>query len=578
MNHQPVATAPSYYHQHLYAPQLAHGHYHDPAYTSVGYRPLQLPTQQVQQQQYAEQQHQQQQLSLAAAGYHHHPAYQAQAQQHSQGQVLPVRTRQQARQQQQVMAYQEQTPEELAELQKLSNEYQPETIGPLVGQREPCTKIATEYATADPVYQAKTAALPQKYSHYRTVRGDGRCGWRAIAFGWIETLIHHGDTNRFYEEEARLRSMYNILEAAGWNALLYEDFADEAFDLLREVANGMHNDTAGDVLVAAFNDEMRQNYIITYVRMLAAAWMKTRPGEYAPFVLDKTVDQYCDDSILPMDSEIENVSLSALKDVLLSPAGMALEVLYLDRTEGGEVNMHRFDPVNPRDGVAIGTIRLLYRPGHYDILYKAEDLPYVVEPITYLNFGSQPHQEHVFAINPGMDYMMNMPGASLINPHQHWLSYSSYDSGVSDFFTAPNPQQHCIQTTPNPAPVPTPAPVVASQQQIQPINIYMPQAEPQLMPPPLELSQELAIRSLPQPPTITSGYQQQLTGPFRPSAWQFEEGLAQAASQRPFQTSIFKNSPWNTAHFRNPDFQPEEWRPDDEYVVITKPLRHKTSG
>ena len=29
--------------------------------------------------------------------------------------------------------------------------------GPLVGQREPCTKITTEYATADPVYQAKTA-------------------------------------------------------------------------------------------------------------------------------------------------------------------------------------------------------------------------------------------------------------------------------------------------------------------------------------------------------------------------------------------------------------------------------------
>ena len=61
--------------------------------------------------------------------------------------------------------------------------------------------------------------------------------------------------------------MYNILEAAGWNALLYEDFADEAFDLLREVAGAMHTDTASDVLVAAFNDEMRQNYIITYVRV-----------------------------------------------------------------------------------------------------------------------------------------------------------------------------------------------------------------------------------------------------------------------------------------------------------------------
>ena len=29
--------------------------------------------------------------------------------------------------------------------------------GPLVGQREPSTAITTEYASADPVFQAKTA-------------------------------------------------------------------------------------------------------------------------------------------------------------------------------------------------------------------------------------------------------------------------------------------------------------------------------------------------------------------------------------------------------------------------------------
>lgn len=29
--------------------------------------------------------------------------------------------------------------------------------GPLVGQRQPSTAITTEYASADPVYQAKTA-------------------------------------------------------------------------------------------------------------------------------------------------------------------------------------------------------------------------------------------------------------------------------------------------------------------------------------------------------------------------------------------------------------------------------------
>ena len=100
---------------------------------------------------------------------------------------------------------------------------------------------------------------------------------------------------------------------------------------------------------------------LTSMQSLTAAWMKTRPQEYAPWLLGQTVEEYCNASIMPIGSEIENVGLSALKDVFLSPAGITLEVLYLDRSEGSEVNMHRFSPVN-HGGYDIGTIRLLYRP------------------------------------------------------------------------------------------------------------------------------------------------------------------------------------------------------------------------
>lgn len=116
MNRQPVATASTYYH-HAYAPQVAHhAHYHDPAtLAALGYRPLHLP---LQQHHSAEQQ--QQQLSLAAAGFHN-PSFRP-----SHYPALPLRTRQQTRRQQQIMAYAGQSDEDLAELQKLSNEYEPE--------------------------------------------------------------------------------------------------------------------------------------------------------------------------------------------------------------------------------------------------------------------------------------------------------------------------------------------------------------------------------------------------------------------------------------------------------------------
>jgi ubiquitin thioesterase protein OTUB1 len=56
--------------------------------------------------------------------------------------------------------------------------------------------------------------------------------------------------------------------------------------------------------------------------------------------------------------------MSALVDVLVKPAGIAVEILYLDRTPGEEVNTYRFDPVdhNNEQLPTPPTFRLLYRP------------------------------------------------------------------------------------------------------------------------------------------------------------------------------------------------------------------------
>lgn len=89
--------------------------------------------------------------------------------------------------------------------------------------------------------------------------------------------------------------------------------------------------------------------------------MKAREENYAGWLLGQTVEQYCETQVTPVAAEMDNVGLAALKDALLSPANITLEVLYLDRSEGSEVTMHRFDPVNS-GGYTIGSVRLLYRP------------------------------------------------------------------------------------------------------------------------------------------------------------------------------------------------------------------------
>jgi ubiquitin thioesterase protein OTUB1 len=255
--------------------------------------------------------------------------------------------------------------------------------------------------------------------------------------------------------------------------------------------------------------------------------MKTRSGEYAPWLLGKTVDQFCDESILPVLAEIEDISLSALKDVLLSPTGIALEVLYLDRSEGSEVTMHRYDPVNPAGGITIGTVRLLYRPGHYDILYKAQDLPHHAVVPTFLQFGSQADQQ--ICDLSGMQFLADIPGMSYANAHPAWSSGLSF-GGTPDFLAAPAPIQQCAQPVAMPTPAPTTAPVVIAQQTVQPHQVYVPATPAHLITSPTEMPQELVIRPAPNATFVGSSYQTQLAGPFRPSMWQFEDGFGQTTA------------------------------------------------
>lgn len=80
-------------------------------------------------------------------------------------------------------------------------------------------------------------------------------------------MLHIGDSGRFLQEEARLRSLANVLNAAGFEQYLYEDFADELFELMRRLATALDEGTGDEALLEAFNDEGVQNCVITHFRV-----------------------------------------------------------------------------------------------------------------------------------------------------------------------------------------------------------------------------------------------------------------------------------------------------------------------
>lgn len=89
----------------------------------------------------------------------------------------------------------------------------------------------------------------------------------AVAFGYLERLLYLGDSGKCFQEEARLRSLSNVLNSAGFDAYLYEDFADATFNLVRDVANAIDAGNGDEVLLNAFNDESTQNYVITHFKV-----------------------------------------------------------------------------------------------------------------------------------------------------------------------------------------------------------------------------------------------------------------------------------------------------------------------
>lgn len=68
---------------------------------------------------------------------------------------------------------------------------------------------------------------------------------------------------------------------------------------------------------------------------------------------------FCAQEVDPMYRESDHIHISALTAAL----GVSVRVEYMDRGNGEEVNHHDFPEGSPP------FMHLLYRPGHYDILY-----------------------------------------------------------------------------------------------------------------------------------------------------------------------------------------------------------------
>ena len=409
-----------------------------------------------------------------------------------------------------------------------------------------------------------------------------------------------------------MTSLSNLLSTVGgFDPWMFDDMVEETVSLLRDMAASIETSpqTAEDILTQRINDGEVSNQIIYHFRLLASSWLKGYPSSYQGFIPDNLgVDGYRKEWIEPPNNEIDHLGMTLLIDVLLKPIGFAVEIVYLDRSEGSQVNTHLIQsedangvPTNPSGPI----IHLLYRPSHYDILYKDMASPMPLQqaiheatqnPNIEVNRATSFSQQHTIQSTSMNDFsnldlssLLTIPGFQCAPPSHHGFP-AQFHSPIEQPF-APSPMSSSIspvspEASSNAASSSTnlslstnfalqQSTTLTSPTVSTPHSSHTPFASQNMQIPihPGVTQQQISphpIRpSLPSHPSISSQHSDlpsptSANSPFRPSRWEWDARVTEQEGPVVFQTSTFKNSHYNTAHYNNPNFQPEEWSPECE--------------
>ncbi|XP_049835460.1 ubiquitin thioesterase otubain-like [Schistocerca gregaria] len=227
---------------------------------------------------------------------------------------------------------------------------------PLVGDIQSISSLESEYS-ADDIYRQKVLDLAKKYKSIRRTRPDGNCFFRAFSYAYLERLLGNREEYERFRDWA-LKSKDNLV-ALGFPEFTVEDFHDTFMEVLDRVGEGSDVFSQKD-LHKLFNEQGYSDYIVVYLRLITSGQLQKDSEFYQHFIEgDRSIADFCHQEVEPMYKESDHIHIIALSSAL----DIGIRVRCMDRGEGAEVIAHDFpEGCSP-------AVHLLYRPGHYDILY-----------------------------------------------------------------------------------------------------------------------------------------------------------------------------------------------------------------
>ncbi|KAL4527320.1 hypothetical protein Ndes2526B_g08977 [Nannochloris sp. 'desiccata'] len=306
---------------------------------------------------------------------------------------------------------------------------------PLIGDIEPLQALEAEYRSGNDIFLAKIAALRRGYSAIRRTRGDGNCFFRSFVFAYLEQILRTGDLAERNRAVGRLNGIKQVLLNAGYEELVLESPLELLLAMLRSIGSPTDPLTLEALEGNMKSEDVSNYVVFLLRMATSAEVKRRADffAPFIMGLSDMDVETFCRSCIDPMGEESDHVQMVALTDALQVPVrviyldrslalgGGSVEIIvgggdigacdaismefpaasgavgdgpgvsFASAAPGGaastagtvvsgiagggapvKVDVHDFVPDALVGSAATEPrVHLLYRPGHYDVLYPA---------------------------------------------------------------------------------------------------------------------------------------------------------------------------------------------------------------
>jgi ubiquitin thioesterase protein OTUB1 len=214
--------------------------------------------------------------------------------------------------------------------------------------------------------------LEHHFIGWRSCLGDGNCFFRAFLCQYLDQLGQAFLNNRelFQEHQEIHDSVRAWFTMAGFDNLVLEDFIQAYDDLIKILMNNnLSREKQHETILKHLNHTEISNSMVVYLRMIASAYLRLNTDQYEPFLAGgDNMISYCSNQVEAFGKESDDLCIIALANALR----VQVNVVAIDASHQ-DPQTYSFGVEQASKSKLDIQIDLLYRPGHYDLLYTRSD-------------------------------------------------------------------------------------------------------------------------------------------------------------------------------------------------------------